>query len=104
MVNAYQLIGANVEILHMPAKRSLHEAATNSVVDAELARIQVAQASLPNFIRITEPLYSVGEEGFVLKGNPLATNWAELAGMRVVTVRGYVGVAKELGPAADLFL
>ena len=96
VVNAYQLVDVNVEIMHMPAKRSLHEAANNSVVDAELARVEAAQVSLPNYIRIKEPLLSVSLEGFVLKGKPLATSWTELADKRVVTVRGFVGLTKEL--------
>lgn len=94
--SAYNNIGIDVDISYMPTKRSLYEAANNQLVDAELARIEFAQGSLPDYIRIREPLFSVEVRTYTLKQKPIAPNWEDLKQLNVVSVRGFVGINNEL--------
>jgi hypothetical protein len=57
---AYQLLGIELEIIPLPAKRALLEAEKGNNYDTELARIEQAEKLLTNFVRIPVSLREIG--------------------------------------------
>lgn len=96
IIQAYQELNIQVEIIRMPAKRALAESSKNTWVDAELARVAEAEVYLPNFIRIATPLMTAGVNSYSLKNDIDISDWQSLKNYHVVTLRGLIGITSKL--------
>ena len=86
MIDVYQNLGFEVQIVGMPAQRALVESGKNTWVDAELARVPAAEKLLPDFIRVPAPLFSMEISSYSLSNGIEVSSWQSLKGLRVVTL------------------
>ncbi|WP_406610035.1 substrate-binding periplasmic protein [Agarivorans sp. JK6] len=93
---AYAELGYQVDIVPMPAKRSLHHARDNHDIDAELARTRYASSYLPNHILIPVPVGHITIAAFVKKDKALVTDWQSLQQYRVAGVRGHLFLEEKM--------
>ncbi|MEE1674947.1 transporter substrate-binding domain-containing protein [Agarivorans aestuarii] len=98
---AYSELGYTVEIVPMPAKRSLHHARDNHHIDAELARTRYASAYLPNHILIPVAVGHITIAAFVKKDKAVVTDWHSLQQYRVAGVRGHLFLEDKLRNHSD---
>jgi polar amino acid transport system substrate-binding protein len=88
---AYQLLGIELEIIPLPAKRALLEAEKGNTYDAELARIEQAEKLLTNFVRIPVSLREIGTVAVAskdLKALSSQLGVESLSNYRVASMRG----------------
>ncbi|WP_411993693.1 substrate-binding periplasmic protein [Agarivorans sp. DSG3-1] len=88
--NAYAELGYQVEIIPMPAKRSLYQAKNNFGIDAELARTEYVASYLPHHLMIPVPLAYINIAAFVKREEIDISQWEDLQGYQVAGVRGHL--------------
>jgi len=93
---AYQKIGYQIEILPMPAKRSLYQARESESIDGELARTVGAAGYLPKHILIPVPVAYLKVAAFVNNTELSIHSWSDLKDYKVAAVRGHLASEKRL--------
>ncbi|MCL6415296.1 transporter substrate-binding domain-containing protein [Aestuariirhabdus sp. Z084] len=97
LTKAYAQVGYEIEILEMPAKRSLLSAENNEDIDGEALRVKGAESFLPSLIRIPVPIASHPVAAFVTAQNRFQVDgWASLLPYKVGIVAGYVEIDRRL--------
>ncbi|MGY5451147.1 substrate-binding periplasmic protein [Agarivorans sp. MS3-6] len=93
---AYAELGYHIELVPMPAKRSLRQAKENIDIDAELARTEYAAPFLPNHLRIPIPIAYITIAAFVMRDDLEIVNWQSLQAYGVGGVRGHLFIESKL--------
>ncbi|WP_432460592.1 substrate-binding periplasmic protein [Agarivorans sp. QJM3NY_25] len=103
--SAYAIMGYKIELLGMPAKRALRQARDNPNIDAELARSQLVENYLTNYIRIPVPVKTLVVSAFVVDDSIHVSQWQQLTPYRVGLVRGHLAFHEQLKnhPAVEYF-
>lgn len=101
---AYQRIGYKIEILPMPAKRSLHQARDSETIDGELARTVYAAGYLPKHILIPVAVAHLKIAAFVTQADLSPSSWADLKDYKVAAVRGHLASEKGLAEHTQVVL
>jgi len=96
ILSAYQKINIQAEIVRMPAQRALVEASKNTWVDAELARVEIAEDILKGFIKIPIILSEFSVNSYHVDNTLLISDWQSLTPYKVATLRGLIGVTSKL--------
>lgn len=89
---AYQSIGIQIDIIYLPAKRSLVEAQKNTWVDGELVRINMGDNLLPDFIKVPVKLMDVELAAYSIKEHVVFNGWDSLKNYKLSSMRGLVYV------------
>ena len=98
ILDSYAKIGFQAEMVYMPAQRALVEASKNRGIGAEFLRARYAEEVIKNLIRIKVPLLNLKVGAFSKNKNIRFQDWASLSPYKVGTVRGMVGIEKNLEP------
>ena len=96
IIQAYKNIGIDVEIIPLPAKRSLMEALHSDWVDAELGRVADAQKFLISYLKVPVPLFYADVVAISVQQGLKLTDWHQLQNHQVITLRGLVGITNRL--------
>lgn len=86
--SAYRRIGYQMEIMPMPAKRSLYQARESEEVDGVLARTVQAAGYLPKHILIPVPVSWLKLAAFVKSDELSIQSWSDLSNYKVAAIRG----------------
>ena len=100
---AYQQLGYQIEILPMPAKRSLHQARDSEDIDSELARTIYAAGYLPKHTLIPVPVGQLKVAAFVNNEALVIHSWSDLKNYRVAAVRGHLASANRLAEHGEAY-
>ncbi len=100
---AYQKIGYEIEIVPMPAKRSLYQAREREDIDAELARTINAAGYLPKHTLIPVPVAYVKVAAFVNNPKLSFSRWSDLNNYKVAAVRGHLAAEGRLAERSDVY-
>lgn len=77
MKAAYQTMGINMVVHHLPGARSLVEA-NNGKMDGELFRIKGLEKKYTGLVQVKAPIFSADVSAFTHLKNPKIKNWQDL--------------------------
>lgn len=98
---AFAKLGYSVEIVRLPAERSLMNANTG-VDDGDALRVAGIEKRYKNLVRVSESTFTVEFVLIANKGAPEIHSWAELAGHSVGIINGWKIAENKLIGVADL--
>jgi len=93
---AYALMGYEVEIIKLPAKRALYQAKSDSSIDGELLRVESAEQWLPDHIRIPMPIVNIEVAAYVKNVHFEVSGWSSLSPYKLGAVRGFIAIEKQI--------
>lgn len=89
---AYKKIGYEIDILKVPADRSLKESLENNNIDGELLRSKLIEEQLKGLIRIPVPLLNLRCVPFAVEDNIQINSKEDLKKYSFVTIAGHVAI------------
>lgn len=95
--NAYAELGYQIDLVPMPAKRSLRQANQSQDIDSELARTKLVTPLLTNYLRIPVAITQINIAAFVVRDDIEIIGWQSLQAYNVGGVRGHLLLEKQLG-------
>lgn len=96
LLEAYQKIGVNAEIIRLPAIRSLATANNSEWVDAELARAAEIGKTLIDYIMVPTPLLTLTMNSYGNNANQCFSTWESLKTTKVAFLRGFISIKSRL--------
>mgnify|MGYP000429725579 CR=1 FL=1 len=93
---AYALMGYQIEIVKLPAKRALYQAKSDSSIDGELLRVKSGEKWLPNHIRIPVPIVKIEVAAYVKGIQFEVSGWPSLSPYKLGAVRGFIAIEKQI--------
>lgn len=101
---AYQSVGCDFKLTTMPAKRAIHQANKDNLIDGELIRYENFSDQVTDFISVPTPIYMMQVYAFSKTKQPSHTYWANLKPFKVAAVRGFIAIEQQLKEHPDLVL
>ena len=93
---AYRKIGYEIEILKIPADRSLKESLENEGIDGELFRSNLIEDKLQGLIRVPVPLFNLRCIPYAKDKNINIKNLEDLKKYTFVTIAGHVAIEDKI--------
>jgi len=101
---AYALMGYQIEVIKLPAKRALYQAKNDSTIDGELLRVENAEQWLPNHIRIPVPIVNIEVAAYVKNFQVDISGWQSLSPYKLGSVRGFIAIEKHISKYNTTFV
>lgn len=89
IVEMFGRIGAEVQFLDMPASRSL-KSVNSGLIDGDAGRLEAAGATLPNIVKLADPMMFVEFGGLYIDPDITITSLEDFAKYRVGYLHGWV--------------
>ncbi|GAA6203857.1 hypothetical protein [Thalassotalea sp. SU-HH00458] len=96
LLESYQKIGVDAEIVRLPTIRSLATANNSDWVDAELVRSAELAQNLIDYIMIPIPILSLSMRSYGNNVNQCFSTWESIKSSKVAFLRGFISIKSRL--------